>query len=101
VQNVDVWKGAARSVKAGVTQDFAAALPKRGSEGYQARVVLEDGDLVAPVKAGASLGRVELVGADGKIVMQAPLVALEAVGEGGFFRRVWDGIRLFFRGLFG
>jgi D-alanyl-D-alanine carboxypeptidase (penicillin-binding protein 5/6) len=31
--------------------------------------------------------------------MQAPLVALEAVEEGGFFRRMWDSIRLFFKGL--
>ena len=53
------------------------------------------------VAAGAPMGRVELISADGKVVMQAPLVALEAVEEGGFFRRIWDGIRLFFRGLFG
>lgn len=101
IQNVAVWKGNARSVKAGVAQDFAAALPKRESAGYQTRVVLNEGERIAPVKAGAPLGRVQLVGADGKVVMQAPLVALEAVGEGGFFRRMWDGIRLFFRGLFG
>lgn len=101
VRPVDVWKGAARSVKAGVARDFAAVLPKRGSEGYQTRVVLNEGDLIAPVKAGAPLGRVELVGATGQVVLQAPLVALEAVEEGGFFRRAWDSIRLFFRGLFG
>jgi len=101
VQTVDVWKGAARTAKAGVAADFAAALPKRASEGYQTRVVLAEDDVVAPVAAGAPLGRVELVGADGKVVMQAPLVALEAVEEGGFFRRMWDSIRLFFKGLFG
>ena len=101
VQAVDVWKGAARTVKAGVAADFAAALPKGAGSEYQTRVVLEAADLVAPVAAGAPLGRVELVGADGKAVMQAPLVALEAVEEGGFFRRVWDSIRLFFKGLFG
>jgi D-alanyl-D-alanine carboxypeptidase (penicillin-binding protein 5/6) len=101
IQTVDVWKGAARTVKAGVAADFAAALPKRASEGYQTRVVFKEGDVVAPVAASAPLGRVELVSADGKVVMQAPLVALDAVEEGGFFRRMWDGIRLFFRGLFG
>jgi len=63
--------------------------------------VLKEGDIVAPVAVGAPLGRVELVSGDGKVVMQTPLVALEAVEEGGFFRRMWDGIRLFFRGLFG
>jgi len=63
--------------------------------------VLAEADVVAPIVAGAPLGRIELVGADGKVAMQAPLVALEAVEEGGFFRRMWDGIRLFFKGLFG
>lgn len=101
VQTVDVWKGAARTVKAGVAADFTAALPKRTSGEYQTRVVLATADLVAPVAAGAALGRIELVSGDGKIVAQTPLVALEAVEEGGFFRRVWDSIRLFFRGLFG
>ncbi len=101
VQSVDVFKGAARTVKAGVATDFAAALPKRTSGEYQTRVVLAEADVVAPVAAGAPLGRVELVSADGKVVMQAPLVALDAVEEGGFFRRVWDSIRLFFKGLFG
>ena len=101
IQNVDVWKGAARSVKAGVANDFAVALPKRASEGYQTRVVLKEGYVIAPVAAGAQLGRVELVSADGKVVMQAPLVAQEAVGKGGFFRRFWDSIVLFFKGLFG
>jgi D-alanyl-D-alanine carboxypeptidase (penicillin-binding protein 5/6) len=101
VQTVDVWKGAARTLKAGVAADFAAALPKQTSGEYQTRVVLADADVVAPVAVGAPLGRIELVGTDGKVVTQAPLVALEAVEEGGFFRRMWDGIRLFFRGLFG
>ena len=101
VQSVEVWKGAARTVKAGVAEDFAVALPKRASNEYQTRVVLAEGPLMAPVVAGAPLGQVELVGSDGKVVTQAPLVALEAVEEGGFFRRIWDGIRLFFRGLFG
>jgi len=100
LQTVDVWKGAARTVKAGVAADFAAALPKRTSGEFQTRIVLAADVPVAPIAAGAPLGQVELVSADGKVVMQAPLVALEAVEEGGFFRRVWDSIRLFFKGLF-
>jgi D-alanyl-D-alanine carboxypeptidase (penicillin-binding protein 5/6) len=99
VQTLAVWKGAARTVKAGVKADFAAALPKRTSGDYQTRIVLPEDEPVAPIADGAPLGRVELVSADGKVVMQAPLVALEAVEEGGFFRRMWDSIRLFFKGL--
>ena len=34
------------------------------------------------------------------LALLAAGVALEAVEEGGIFRRVWDSIRLFFYGLF-
>ena len=35
-----------------------------------------------------------------EVIHSAPLVAIEAVEEGGFLRRLWDSIRLFFSGLF-
>jgi D-alanyl-D-alanine carboxypeptidase (penicillin-binding protein 5/6) len=35
------------------------------------------------------------------VVNQADIVAMENVEQGGFFRRMWDSIRLFFKGLFG
>lgn len=101
VQDVTVWKGAARSVKAGVAADLTAALPRGAGNAYQTRVVLADAPVIAPIPAGAPLGRVEVTGADGQAVLQAPLIALEAVEAGGFFRRMWDGIRLFFKELFG
>jgi D-alanyl-D-alanine carboxypeptidase (penicillin-binding protein 5/6) len=34
------------------------------------------------------------------VVHSADLVALEAVEEGSFFRRLWDSVSLFFFGLF-
>ena len=35
-----------------------------------------------------------------EVVHSADLIALDAVEEGGIFRRMWDSIRLFFYGLF-
>jgi D-alanyl-D-alanine carboxypeptidase (penicillin-binding protein 5/6) len=55
--------------------------------------------LVAPIKQGDVIGKVE-VKLEDKVVHSADLIALETVDEGGFFRRVWDSIRLFFFGLF-
>jgi D-alanyl-D-alanine carboxypeptidase (penicillin-binding protein 5/6) len=55
--------------------------------------------LVAPIKQGDVIGKVE-VKLEDKVVHSADLIALEPVDEGGFFRRVWDSIRLFFFGLF-
>ncbi len=45
------------------------------------------------------IGKVE-VKKDDQVVHTANLIALDAVEEGGIFRRVWDSIRLFFYGLF-
>jgi D-alanyl-D-alanine carboxypeptidase (penicillin-binding protein 5/6) len=35
------------------------------------------------------------------VLQQADVVALESVEQGGFFRRSWDSIVLFFKRLFG
>lgn len=56
--------------------------------------------LIAPVKQGDVIGKVEIRQGD-KVIKQAGVVALENVDEGGFFRRMWDSIRLLFKGLFG
>jgi D-alanyl-D-alanine carboxypeptidase (penicillin-binding protein 5/6) len=49
--------------------------------------------VVAPIKAGQALG--ELTISDGKdVVAKVPLVAKEAVPEGGWWTRMVDGIAL-------
>ena len=40
---------------------------------------------------GQQIGTVK-VNLDGKTIAQAPLVAIEGVEEGGFFRRLWDAL---------
>jgi len=45
--------------------------------------------LVAPIAKGQKIGTVKVT-LDGKVVAQAPLVALDAVEKGGFFKRLWD-----------
>ncbi|GAC1034668.1 D-alanyl-D-alanine carboxypeptidase family protein [Pseudomonas sp. No.21] len=93
-----VWKGASREVKAGLASDLTMTLPKGQLQKLQAAMTLSP-QLVAPIKQGDVIGKVE-VKLDDKVVHSADLVALEAVEEGGFFRRLWDSIRLFFFGLF-
>ena len=44
--------------------------------------------LEAPIAKGQKLGMVKVM-LDGKEVASAPLVALQAVEEGGFFKRLW------------
>jgi D-alanyl-D-alanine carboxypeptidase (penicillin-binding protein 5/6) len=45
--------------------------------------------LVAPIAKGQKIGTVKVT-LDGKVIAQRPLVALNAVEQGGFFKRLWD-----------
>ena len=47
--------------------------------------------LQAPIVKGQKIGMVK-VELDGKVVASAPLVALSAVEEGGFFKRLWHAL---------
>ena len=93
-----VWKGAVRQVKAGLGTDLSLHLPKGQLEKLQAGMVLNP-QLTAPIAQGDVIGKVEVKLGD-EVVHSADLIALEAVEEGSFFRRLWDSISLFFFGLF-
>ena len=45
--------------------------------------------LIAPIKKGQKIGKLR-VSLDGKVIAEAPLVALNEVEEAGFFKRLWD-----------
>jgi len=94
-----VWKGAARTVKAGLNADLAVSVAKGTADSLSTQLVLEP-TLVAPLQQGQVIGKVEIRQGD-TVLQQADVVALEGVEEGGFFRRIWDSIRLFFKGLLG
>ncbi len=93
-----VWKGSEHEVKAGLSEDLTMTVPRGQLKQLQANMVVEP-NLMAPIQQGQVIGKVE-VKLNDKVVRTADLVALNAVEEGGFFRRIWDSIRLFFFGLF-
>jgi D-alanyl-D-alanine carboxypeptidase (penicillin-binding protein 5/6) len=88
VAQLKVWKGQADQVQLGVAQPLLVSVPRgRYAELKPAMEVPKS--LVAPVTAGQAIGTVK-VSLDGQVVAQAPLVAITAVEEGGFFKRLWD-----------
>jgi serine-type D-Ala-D-Ala carboxypeptidase (penicillin-binding protein 5/6) len=56
-------------------------------------------EITAPIAVGDVLGKI-IVGSEGNVLLERPVVALEAVEEGGFFKRMFDKIKLFFMNLF-
>ncbi len=95
--NVPIWKGAARTVKAGLTHDLAVSLPRGAAATLSTQLVMNP-RLIAPVKRGSVVGKIEIRQGD-KVLKQTDVVALETVEQGGFFRRMWDSLMLFFNGL--
>jgi len=94
--NPELWKGGTPTVPLGVAGDVLVTLP-RGRYGDLKASLDMPARLVAPFQKGQKIGtlKVEL---DGKTLVQEPLVALADAPEGGFFKRLSDGVWMWFKG---
>ncbi|MEF1281882.1 D-alanyl-D-alanine carboxypeptidase family protein [Vibrio fortis] len=93
-----LWFGEQDTLKVGVDQDTYITLPKADGKKLSASVELTS-DLKAPIEKGQTLGVVHYT-VDGEDIKTQPLVALESVQEGSFFKRIFDHIKLFLTNLF-
>ena len=93
-----LWFGEKDTLKLGVDQDTYITLPKADGKKLSASVELTS-DLKAPIEKGQTLGVVHYT-VDGEDIKTQPLVALESVEQGSFFKRILDHIKLFFANLF-
>ena len=90
VESAEVQMGDASTVGLVAPKQLTVALPSGAVPAMRARVVYE-GPLKAPIAKGQQVA--ELVVSSPDIPEQRlPLVAETAVGEAGFFRRVWAGL---------
>jgi D-alanyl-D-alanine carboxypeptidase (penicillin-binding protein 5/6) len=89
-----VWGGVDDKVNLGLAEDVYITVP-RGQYGNLQASMKVDEYLVAGVQTGAEYGKIQ-VKLQEQIVLNAPLVALETVQPGGFFKRLWDQLVLFF-----
>jgi D-alanyl-D-alanine carboxypeptidase (penicillin-binding protein 5/6) len=83
-----VWKGDTAEVNLGVAEPMLVTVP-RGRYAQLKPSMDVPKSLVAPIKKGQKIGTVK-VSLEGKVIAQRPLVAINAVEEGGFFKRLWD-----------
>ena len=92
-----VWKGAADSVRLGVAEPLLVSMP-RGRYGDLKSTMDIPKVVLAPLKKGQQVGTAK-VSLDGKLVAQAPLVALDAVPQAGFFKRLWHELLLWWKSV--
>lgn len=93
-----VWLGEVNSVQLGLAKDIVLTIPKGQKDQLEASLLV-DPVVEAPISVGQKLGQLE-VKLKEEVIVSENLVALEPVSEAGFFKRIWDAIKLFFIGLF-
>lgn len=89
-----VWKAVANEVQLGTLEPIYLSLPRGSAEKATLKPEVT-GTLIAPLTAGQQVGTVAVL-VDGKLVRTEPLVVLNDTPKGGFFKRLWDSIRLLF-----
>jgi D-alanyl-D-alanine carboxypeptidase (penicillin-binding protein 5/6) len=93
-----IWKGAIKWAEAAPAEPLPfTALSDRG-QNLRWETVL-DYPLVAPLERGSELGTLVLRDQKGEL-RRIPLITEEDLEQGNIFKRAWDSLCLFFRGLF-
>jgi len=89
-----VWKGSREKVALGLGQDLYITIPRHQYKNLEAGMSI-DPRLMAPISNGKKLGKVK-ISLEGTIVKEVPLIALEAIDEGGLVQRAKDSVLLWF-----
>ena len=82
-----VWKGRENEVLLGLSEPLVISV-ERGRYTQLKPVMDLPKTLVAPIAKGQVIGKLR-VSLDGKVIAERPLVAIQAVEQGNFFKRLW------------
>ncbi|WP_407352908.1 D-alanyl-D-alanine carboxypeptidase family protein [Luteimonas sp. R10] len=82
-----IWKGKANELRMGLAEPLLISMPRGKYDQLKPSMDVPK-TLVAPVEQGQAIGTVRVT-LDGEVVAERPLVALEAVEQAGFFKRLW------------
>jgi D-alanyl-D-alanine carboxypeptidase (penicillin-binding protein 5/6) len=96
IPDARVWKGKQKFIPLKPTEETATTtLIDRGVDlNWETELFTP---VIAPVPAGTEAGKLRLYDRDG-LLREIALVTTEEAERGGFWRRLWDSIVLFFRG---
>jgi len=95
VKESRIYKGETDKLQLGLAEDFYVTIPPNSYKDLKITITA-DKPIVAPVKAGAKLGTIN-VSLKNEVIATKDLVALNTVEKGGIFRRLWDSILMIFR----
>lgn len=92
VQQTHVWMGKEKEVGIGLADDLYVTIGRGQYDRLKANINMNN-TIKAPLEEGAALGNVTIQ-LDDKILMERPIIALNAVAQAGFFSRTYDSIAI-------
>ncbi|MCK9507280.1 MAG: D-alanyl-D-alanine carboxypeptidase [Pigmentiphaga sp.] len=95
VTEPDVWKGSVDKAKLGAATPIWVTVPRGKAAEIKPQVERTD-PLIAPLTQGQPVGTLHLT-LDDQVIGSVPLITLEPVGKAGFFGRLFDAVRLWFK----
>lgn len=95
VTSTRIWMGDENQLSVGVAENVFMSVRRGGGKDIQAVVDLPS-KLKAPIHKGDEIGTVNYMDSNNEVIKSAPLVALHDVEQGGFFKRIFDYIRMLF-----
>ena len=90
-----IWKGQGATAKLGRPQAIVVTVPAGEAAKLKTEVVRPD-PLVAPLAKGQQVGVLKVKSGE-QVLVEVPLLALEAVEEAGLLGRAWDALRLWIK----
>lgn len=91
-----VWKGADKQLSLGLMEPLSVTVPRGQYKELVATTNIQS-PIIAPIEIGTQLGELEIRLGD-ELIIQQPLVALQTVEKGGWWRRLIDTLIMFFWG---
>ena len=88
VTTAKVWGGKTNEVALGSTKDIYLTLPRSEFKNIKANYQFNN-NLQAPIEIGQTIGSIEFTSND-RVVLSAPLMAIETVEAKGFFGMLWS-----------
>tara|TARA_B110000008_G_scaffold244629_1_gene254424 strand:+ start:342 stop:1499 length:1158 start_codon:yes stop_codon:yes gene_type:complete len=98
ITTAKVWGGKMDEVALGTKEDILLTLPRSDFKNIKANYNFQN-NIQAPISNGDVIGDIEFI-SDGRVVLSAPLVAIESVEAKGFFGRIWARIVFWILSLF-
>ncbi|MDA9068103.1 D-alanyl-D-alanine carboxypeptidase [Gammaproteobacteria bacterium] len=98
VTTAKVWGGKTNEVALGSAKDIYLTLPRAEFKNIKANYQFNN-NLQAPIEIGQMIGSIEFTSND-RVVLSAPLVAIETVEAKGFFGMLWSRLVYWITSLF-